>query len=445
MLARLRVKFVCITMAIVTVMLGIVFALVYHFTNLSLEMDSLEMMQQITAKGPPKTSQDAVIPSVKRPYFILSIAEDGTITVLEYGNFDLSDGSYLKQLADAALSSKDKTGTLKEYGFRFAQMDPPKNDHEEGSKEDHKNNPYAPGMEGAPPEQDDNYKKDHPLKPLGLDGETVLVFFDTSGETAVLRNIIFSSLVIGTIILSVFFVVSMMLAKWMSKPVSAAMMQQKQFVADASHELKTPLTVILTNAELLQDPAQEHPEQRQCAKNIVIMTKQMRGLVDDLLDLAQVSEVSEKMPISALDMSTLVSDALLPFDPVFFEQGLLLESSICPDITVKGSEVHLKQLLETLLDNARKYSLPGTKVQVELTKSPHHCLLRVINQGDDISKEDLKNIFKRFYRIDKVRGMSQGYGLGLSIAQQIVEKHKGKIWAESSNGIITFNVQLPLH
>ena len=121
-----------------------------------------------------------------------------------------------------------------------------------------------------------------------------------------------------------------------------------------------------------------------------------------------------------------------------------LRCSAAHGIQIQGSERHLYQVMDVLLDNALKYSTPGGMVSVDLTQNGRCCNLSVSSPGEPISKEDLKNIFKRFYRADKARTMNGSYGLGLSIAESIVEAHKGKIWAQSESGYNTFFVQLPL-
>ena len=215
-------------------------------------------------------------------------------------------------------------------------------------------------------------------------------------------------------------------------------------MADASHELKTPLTVILTNAELLQSPDYTPEEKHRFAGGILSMSHQMRGLVESLLELARVDNGAIRTAMAQQDLSRLVSDCVLLFEPLFFEAGLILESRVEDGISLKGSETHLRQVVDVLLDNASKYSTPGGHTRVELKHQHGHALLTVSNPGPEISREDRKNIFKRFYRADKARSMNHSYGLGLSIAESIVTEHGGKIWADSAGGINTFFVLLPL-
>ena len=258
-----------------------------------------------------------------------------------------------------------------------------------------------------------------------------------------MRSLTNTCVIIGVLSFAVFLGLSFLLARWAVKPVETAWNQQRQFVADASHELKTPLTVILTNAELLQEPEYDEQARSRFVDSIMTMSHQMRGLVESLLELARVDNGGQNMVFFRLNFSELVSDALLPFEPVYFEKGLTLESNVEENLFVKGSQQHLKQVADILLDNASKYASADSTVRVILRRQGSHCLLSVASAGDAISKEDLKNIFKRFYRMDKARSMNHSYGLGLSIADSIVSKHGGKIWAESADGVNTFFVQLP--
>lgn len=172
------------------------------------------------------------------------------------------------------------------------------------------------------------------------------------------------------------------------------------------------------------------------------MSHQMRGLVESLLELARADNGTAKMDFARLNLSELLTDALLPFEPLYFEKGLTLENEIEEGLYVTGSASHLRQVVEILLDNGAKYSSPQGTVLLRAERKGSHCLFSLASPGEPISREDLKNIFKRFYRIDKARAMNHSYGLGLSIAQSIVTAHGGKIWAESSEGINTFFVQL---
>ena len=393
MIKGLRRRFVTIFMAIVTAMLCIIFGMVIHFTAQSMENQSLRMMQAVLPEmgTPPGLEQR---PDILLPYFSVSIGRDGSI--LATGGYNgLVEEGQLPVLLETVLAEEADSGILKDHALR--------------------------------------YRKN--MTPMGQR----VVFADISAERATMEDLIKTCVGIGALALLVFWLVSIRLARWAVRPVEEAWQQQKQFVADASHELKTPLTVIMTNAELLQTQAPGQP-----ADSILTMSRQMRNLVEGMLELARVDNGSVRTAFCEVELSSLVSGELMLFEPIFFEKSLLLEECTAPDIRVKGSPDHIRQVLGILLDNALKYSLSGGTVRVKLERWGNYAQLSVANPGPAISREDLSNIFKRFYRVDKARSRDGSYGLGLSIAQRILQEHKGKIWAESANGINTFFVQLPL-
>lgn len=398
MIKRLRVKFVCINMAIVTAMLYAIFALIISFMGAGMEIQSRNMMQSImnSTSRPSWRLEDRK--EMWRPHFVVHIGSRGEILAIDSGYFDQMEESTVRSLTAMALAEPEEAGMLRDQGLRFQ-------------------------------------------KKASLAGQTI-VFMDMSVEINTMENLVKSCVVISIFSFLIFLVISFLLARWAVKPVEKAWNQQRQFVADASHELKTPLTVIMTNAELLQSPEYGEQDRKRFAGSILTMSHQMRGLVESLLELARLDNAAARMTFSETDFSELVSDGLLPFEPVYFEKGLLLESNVEEGLRVKGSPAHLRQVLDILLDNGAKYSSPGGLVTVALSRQGSHCLLSVASPGEAISREDLKNIFKRFYRIDKARTMNHSYGLGLSIADSIVKEHGGRLWAESREGINTFFLQL---
>lgn len=399
MIRKLRIKFVCINMGIVTVMLLVIFGMVLHSTRENLEMQSIRMMHSaVSGEQPRPVRPGERQEEIPLPFFRAELDRTGALIETSGGFFDLSDEAQIRKILQAALEKKEDSGILRDYRLRYQ-------------------------------------RRDTPL------GQTV-GFVDMSGEIATITGLMRTCLLIGGISFLAFLGLSFLLARWAVRPVEVAWNQQRQFVADASHELKTPLTVILTNAELLRMPGRGPEEQKRLSESILVMSHQMRGLVESLLELARVDNGTAKLSFSELDLSTLVEEGLLPFEPVYFEKELQLESQVAPGLRVRGSESHLRQVLDILLDNAAKYCTPGGNVRVELKRQGSHCVLSVSNPGEEISREDLKNIFKRFYRIDKARTGNHGYGLGLSIAESIVQGHGGKIWAESKAGVNIFFVSL---
>ena len=399
MLKRLRIKFVCINMAIVTVMLLAIFATVLYFTHKNLERESINMMQSV-ALNPVQPALPAAGAGVQLPYLLLELSPGGDLVAADGGYFDLSDRALLQELAADSRTAGGETGVLPEYGLRYYRLSTP--------------------------------------------GGQYIVFADTSSERSTMNHLLQNCLLIGAASFVIFLAISLLLARWAVRPVDAAWQQQRQFVADASHELKTPLTVILTNAEMLRSAGGDTARGQPLADNIITMSHQMRELIERLLDLARVDNGIPREAVAPVDLSRLVSDAVLPFEPVFFEKGLRLSTRIEDGIAVQGSASHLRQVADILLDNAGKYAAAGAFVTVALQRTEgKNCLLTVSNTGDPIPDDERSRIFERFYRADKARTRSGGYGLGLSIAREIVRAHRGRIWAESKAGQNRFLVRLP--
>ena len=400
MIRKLRMKFVCIVMAIAMLMVGGILGVVIHFTGTSMEMQSVSMMRTIAAapfrQGMPGKPMDD---EVRLPFFTVQISSRGELITVGGGYFDLTDREYLQQIVNLVLSADQESGELKEYDLRYLKT----------------------------------------MSPVGLS----IVFADTATEEATIRSMVYSCMFIFVAAMLVFLGISILLSRWAIKPVAVAWDQQRQFVADASHELKTPLAVIMANAELMQNEETPEEDKKKFSQNILSTTYQMRGLVENMLEMARVDNGTVKMNFVPLDMSELISNAVLSFQLLYEEKGMGLRCAISEGISICGSEQHLYQVMDVLLDNALKYATPNGMVSVDLVSHGKTCVLSVASPGEPISKEDLKNIFKRFYRGDTARAMNGSYGLGLSIAESIVEAHKGKIWAESKSGYNIFYVQIP--
>lgn len=396
MIKKLRMRFIGINMAIVAGMLLIIFALVFHFTRADLESKSDAMLQTLVQDAWEPVSSGR---NVQLPYFILQINTWGEIMASGNTHHDLSDREFVQELIQYVYTSDSATGLVEKYHLKYA---------------------ITSGI-----------------------GVQRICFLDIFSQKVALNSLIHTSMLTGVIALAAFFFISILLARWAVKPVDTAWRQQKQFVSDASHELKTPLTVIMSNAELLQEQDCDEESRRKFADYILSGAKQMRTLVEGMLELARADNGQIRTNFEPVDLSRTVCDSILPFEPLFFESGMVLQSIVEPDIRLNGSQQHMRQLTDILLDNARKYSDPGL-VEIRLCKhGKSSCMLTVSNPGNPIPKEDLKRIFDRFYRADNARTATGSFGLGLSIAQRIVQEHKGQIWAESNETGNRFCVVLP--
>lgn len=247
------------------------------------------------------------------------------------------------------------------------------------------------------------------------------------------------TLLFGSIALVLFFFVSLFLAKKIVDPLEESYQKQKQFISDAGHELKTPVSVVSTNAELLSKEVGDN----QWLQNIQYENQRMGILVGQLLELARTENTS--VQTEKIDFSRLISGEILPFESVVFEKGLTLETQITPGMLVTGNGSQLRQLVSILLDNAIRHNKPSGQIQVRLAKK--HCLaeLTVINNGDEIPEQQRQRIFERFYRMDSARNSDTNhYGLGLAIAKAIVNAHHGHIEVRCYEGLVEFRITLPL-
>ena len=401
MIQALRRKFVLINMTIVTLMLCVIFSMMYYFTQVDLENKSVAMMRSIAANPVGQGSPTELGHEVRLPYFTLQLGHEKEIIATGGGYYDLSNQQFLQRVAQDALRSHEPVGVLEEYGLRYCRVVTP--------------------------------------------GNQLLVFADMTSEQATLQNLVRSCVLVGVISFLIFLGLSVLLAKWAVRPVEQAWKEQKQFVADASHELKTPLTVITTNAELMQQQGLDEESRERLSGNVLSMARHMRTLLEQMLELAKGDHQESQGQYEDVDLGELVDQETMSYEVVFFEQGLALDSRGEEHVTVRGNQVELRQVVDILLDNARKYSNPGGKTVVELRPAGRRkCVLSVANPGPEIPPEDLAHIFQRFLRIDRARTRTGSFGLGLAIAQSIVLRHRGRIWAQSRQGMNTFSVELPI-
>ena len=421
MIKKLRRRFVFINMLIVTIMLFTILGMTVSMTKSNLEEDSLEALYASYApdkrdhrtdggkeekfQKPNNTfSEKEEKPekekgNFKMPTFTLMYSDAGELVAQGSDFYDLTDTEYLQNIFALAKEKGTEQGVLWSQSLRFLRIN---------------------GV---------------------TDGYS---FVDISNEQSTLWNLLLDSMIVGAIAFGGFLILSIFLARLVIQPVEKAWMQQQQFVADASHELKTPLTVIITGAELLEDPNLQPETRRQCVANILETSKRMRSLTEEMLTLAKAENVQEEMLEERCDLSELLEDSVLSFEPLFFERGVELQWEIAPNIQVKGDESQLRRLGDILLDNAQKYSLPGV---AKLTLKKHGgkvCELMLSNPATEMSEEDLERIFERFYRADPARTATGSFGMGLSIANGIVHRHRGTIKATQQDGWIRFTVRLPL-
>ena len=260
-----------------------------------------------------------------------------------------------------------------------------------------------------------------------------VAFANLQNEYAQLKNSQWAWILVYVGALGLFFLLALLLSGRALRPAQAAWAQQQRFVSDASHELKTPLTVILANLDILENE-QGGSQWLSAARTEGLI---MKKLIENLLFLARSDEEREPAEHELINLSNLADETSLAFEAPAYERGLTLTTSIAPHQMMRGNEDLLRQLLSILLDNAVKYTPEGGAIQVTLKKNMDKLTLTVHNSGAYIPPEHASHLFDRFYRIDSARSKTEGgHGLGLSIAAEIARQHGAtlKVFSQPEEG-----------
>lgn len=424
MMKKLRRKFIATNMILVSIVLFAVFAVqtfsTYQRAREQVERAELQALEWVKRAElpsfefvpkrdePPAEAQRPEKSGGKKddkafafiPAFAVEADEDGQVLRFQAGPGSTITGSNAQALVDQAMAQPGAKGELSGQGLAYLCR--------------------------------------------AEDGKLLFAFADNSSVGQAVGNQLLVSLLISAAALLAFYLISRFLARLSLRPVETAWEQQRQFVADASHELKTPLAVILANTDIIA----AHPEdtvdsQSKWLGYIREEAQRMRSLVEDLLFLAKSDAQKLPLHLQQVRLSELVTASLLSFEPLAFEAGVTLSGDVASGIAIQGDEGQLRRLVVILLDNAVKYAGAQGAVDVTLKEVQGKAQLAVHNTGPAIPAEHLPHLFERFYRSDAARARaSGGYGLGLAIAQSIVESHGGKIAAVSTpQDGTTFTVQ----
>ena len=275
------------------------------------------------------------------------------------------------------------------------------------------------------------------VRKIGTNGKEVTLI-ESESTINQLKATIIISIVIGVLGLILIYIIAKEISKTIVKPVEASFEKQKQFVSDASHELKTPLAVIEANADVLQDKVGENKWITYIQNEVQSMNK----LVNDLLVLARM-EKTDSLNNQKFDLSREVQMSVSVFESMIYEKKIKLETNINEGIEFNGDKEDIKHIISIILDNAIKHTEENNEIIINVLKEKNNVKIVVMNQGEAIPEEEREKIFERFYRVDKARSRSEKrYGLGLSIAKGIVDKYKGTIEATSKDGFTSFIVKI---
>ena len=408
MIRKLRLKFVAVCMALVTAVLAVVCFAIFAALRGNVEDLSRQVLHRVIQEEyhdgrKPEIGVEIGGDKLLLPYFTVSVWPGGGGAWAAYvtgGTYaGLEDTAELTAILEDCLNQKPPEGVVQGYGLRYLRQDN--------------------GL----------YRK--------------LAFVDMSMERAMLREMMGSYLGIALAAFLLLLGVSAILARWATGPVERAWSQQRRFLSDASHELKTPLTVILSNAELLSAlPLEERPAR--WTDNILSESRQMKDLVEEMLTLARADNMAQSVVLEEASLSEIAEDCALAFEPVAFEAGKPLEYAVAEGLSVLGDRDRLRRLISILLDNAVKYGAEGGTVSLTLEKTDRQARLTVANPGEPIPAEQLGRLFERFYRADASRGEKSGFGLGLSIAAAVAQEHRGTLKAESGEAETRFIFTMPL-
>jgi len=418
MIAKLRKKFILVimlcVMSTISIALGSLFVINYisykrnvnNFLERELDMYSGFREERLPDKNRREDNDIFSFnmfddkPMHFLPSVCITLDYSGSVIESKINYLELSDED-IDKLANTIVTSKQKRGSVSSFGLEYLSI------------------------------TEDNY--------------TYIVAADNSFESGNIRNLFILCIISFMISFFVFFAISVLLSTWILKPVEKSWQQQNRFVSDASHELRTPITVILANLNILSSKKDDLIKtQYQWIDNTKEEANRMKQLVDELLFLARSDDRQNKLVFSKIDLSELLLSRMLSFEALAFEKGIKLDYDISDDLNIIGHEGNVKQLISILLDNAMKYCGDKGSVYLKAFSLKDRTYVLVKNSGDLIDAEDLKHIFERFYRTDKSRSRTEGgYGLGLAIAKTIVDNMHGKIsvLSDKENGTV-FKLEL---
>ncbi len=264
-----------------------------------------------------------------------------------------------------------------------------------------------------------------------------LIMVNNTSTKSYLLKELFKSILVFITLETIQVIISLNITKRIVKPVNEAFIRQKQFIYDASHELKTPIAIISASAEMLE----KNPKEKKWLDNIKTENNRMNKLVISLLDLSKSENIKENEVYTNVNLSKVIKNKALTFESLIYENSLELDVDVVDDIMFNCNEDRIKELLSILMDNAIKHSLPNSQITVKLSKEKNNIYLSVKNKGKEIPVSEREKIFERFYRLDKSRNRDDNrYGIGLSIAKNIVINHNGTISVNCKDGYTTFIV-----
>ena len=285
------------------------------------------------------------------------------------------------------------------------------------------------------------FKKDFRYLTVKEEGRTTVAFLDCGSKLSTFRAFMSTSIIISILAIAIVAIIAILSSDKMISPIAESYNKQKRFITDAGHEIKTPLTIINANVDVLTMEIGHN----ECLEDIVRQTKRLTSLTNDLVYLAKMEENGALQKIE-FPISEMVTEGVEQFAVLAESAGKKIKTAIQKDLSFTGDSKAINQLITILMDNAMKYSKEASTVSVSLKKHSRSITLTVSNVTQaPLSKVHLKKLFDRFYRTDKSRNSETGgHGIGLSVAKAITVAHGGKISASTSeNNLFTITATLP--
>ena len=412
MIYRLQRRFILISTISVLVVVAFVFGVILalNITSMNRNMDILADRVSEGGGRFPKNHDENFKPSKKPPIDegeFDFITPETPFSTRHFTVFFNSENEITKTFTESIYSIDENTAV--EYAKKIISSDKPR-----------------------------GWVSNYRYKIFEVESGKAIVFVDGSMNRSALMQ---STTIAGCVLLgcaALVLILIFIFSKRAVKPIAESYEKQKQFITDANHELKTPLTLILANVEIAQAELGEN----EWLEDIKAEGHRMTELVNQLVALSRMDEENSKMNLTEVALGELVFDTVSEFEPLASDRGKNLSINIDRSIVYFGDEALLHRLVGILLDNAVKYCDDSGDIAITLEKR-RHIILTVENTYASVGEVELNKLFDRFYRADKARKFTGGYGVGLSMAKAIVEKHKGEISAyKKDNEHIGFRVVL---
>ncbi len=403
MIKKLQKKFIIISMLSIIVVTGSIFGVIIieNYTRTNRELDGiLNLISENNGKIPEYRPRNDELANVitqetqfSTRYFIIRINDQEEIIETNMQHIASVNQEQAEEILEKVLEKNKNTGYYDNYRYKITSNE---------------------------------------------DGE-LIVFLDCTIQLNNLKNLINQSLLIITVGLVIVFVLVSVLSKKALTPIIENIERQKQFITNAGHELKTPVAVIMANADVMEMTSTENIE---WIKSIKKQASRLDALIKSLLNLANVEENKLKANYTQFSITGLINEQIQDFKAITKDRNIVYENK--NDILIYADINRIKELITILLDNALKYTQESGKIEIKVEKQGKNIKIQFANTCENVKNINTKKIFDRFYRVDKSRSKSkEGYGIGLSIAKSIVESHKGKITAEiNKENMICFTIIL---